>query len=154
MADDVRFVEFFDERFAVPARMNQRLVIRFQRLAAEGADTEDLNEAKAREATIMLDRMIEQSVRPEDRQRFEDVCDREMPNDEELMGFVADVLAAAAGRPTSRPSDSSGGQTSTPPNSGGDSSAAAVVARLEAQGRPDLALIVDMAQTGRSAISA
>jgi hypothetical protein len=151
VSDSVQFVDFFGEQFAAPARMNSRLVIRFQRMAAEGADTADVDEAKAREAAIMLDKMIEQSVRPEDRPRFEDVCDRELPSDEELMKFVADVLAAVAGRPTSRPSDSSDGPTNTRPNSGGDSSLA-VVHRLEERGRPDLALMVTMSQEARSAV--
>ncbi len=145
MSDDVQFAEFFGERFAVPQRINQRLIIRFGRLAAEGADTAATNPAKANEAAILLDRMVEQMVRPEDKDRFEDVCDRERPTDEELMAFIADVMAAVSRRPTSRPSDSSAGPTSTPQNSADDSSSR-VITRLEQQGRPDLALVVAQAQ--------
>lgn len=145
MPDDVQFVEFFGERFAVPARINQRLVIRFSRLAAEGADTSAGDSSKANEAAILLDRMVEQMVRPEDKDRFEDVCDRERPTDEELMEFIASVMKAVSGRPTSRPSDSSAGPTTTAPSSEPDSSSR-VIARLEEQGRPDLALVVAQAQ--------
>ena len=151
MSDSVQFVEFFGERFAVPPRLNQRLVIRFQRKAAEGADTADLDEAKAREAAILLDKMIEQSVRAEDRERFEAVCDRELPSDEELMEFVAKVLAAVAQRPTGRPADSSSGPTSIEPKSVSEPAYLRVVQREEEAGRPDRALMVLMAQEGRSA---
>lgn len=145
-----RFVDFFGEQFQVPDRINQRLVIRFGRLAAEGADTADEDPKKAAEAAILLDRMVEQMVRPEDKDRFEDACDRERVSDEELMRFIAQVMAAVSGRPTSLPSGSSDGQRTTPPSSEAASSSLRVVRRLEESGRPDLALMVEMAQEARS----
>jgi hypothetical protein len=145
VSDTLGFVDFFGERFAVPARINQRLVVKFGRIAAEGGDTEHTDPARALEAAIVLDKMVEQSVRAEDRQRFEDVCDRECPTDEELMGFVASVMAAVSRRPTSPPSGSSGGRTVTPQSAEVDSYSQ-VIEREEAAGRPDRALMVLMAQ--------
>lgn len=151
MSDSVEFVEFFGEQFAAPQRINQRLLIKVSRLAAEGADTEDMDEAKAKAAAIVLDQMIEQCVRAEDKQRFEDICDRERVNDEELMEFVGKVMEVVSGRPTTRPSVSSAGQTVTEPSSG-DASFLRVVERLETSGRPELAYMVEETQKARSAV--
>ncbi len=139
MPDDVQFVEFFGERFAVPERINKRLMYKLARLADEGGDSAQGEGAK------VWDRLLDQMVRPEDLDRFNEVCDRERVQDEELMEFVADVVAATSGRPTSRSSDSSAGPTPTPQNSAGDSSLR-VIARLENQGRPDIAAVVAQAQ--------
>ena len=146
MSDSVQFVEFFGEQFAVPARMNARLRARFFRVAAEGGNTED----QMSEAAILLDKMIEQSVRPEDRKRFDDLCDREMPGDEELMGFVVKVISASAERPTGRPSDSSGGPTIIEQKSVSAQELSAhpslqLIRDLEAQGRADKAQFVKLA---------
>lgn len=156
MSDSVQFVEFFGERFAVPARMNARLKTRFFALAAEGGEGAEVDASKQSEAAILLEKMVQQSVRPEDRKRFDDLCDREMPSDEELMQFLVDVMSAAAERPTGRPSDSSDGQTSTAPKSAtelasSDAPKLTLVQELEAAGRADKAEFVVMAERARSA---
>jgi hypothetical protein len=56
-------------------------------------------------------------------------------------------------RPTSRPSDSSDGPKNTKAKSGAGSSSK-VIRRLEKSGRPDLALMVTMADEVRSVRSA
>ncbi len=69
------------------------------------------------------------------------------------------LVEAETDRPTTRPGDSSPGPKTAPGNSmatsfgpGSDVSAAAerAAARLEAQGRPDLALVVERAQEART----
>jgi hypothetical protein len=69
---------------------------------------------------------------------------------EDLGRLFASLMAAMTGRPTSRPADSSAGPASTTGNSVAASSQRAI-ARLEAAGRPDLALAVVRAQEPRSA---
>lgn len=152
MSDTVQWVEFFGERFAVPARMNARLRVRFMRLAAEGADTAEAES----EAAILLDKMVQSSVRPEDQDRFDALCERECPSDEDLMRFIVNVIAAAAERPTGQPSDSSDGLTIIEPKSESapdslDAPSLRVVRELEAAGRPDKAEFVAMAMRARSA---
>lgn len=134
--------EFFGETFDLPERFNMRLFTRFGTLAQKGMDSSDI------ESVAMIDRLIDQSVRPEDVARFDEVCDRERPDFEELMEFVMGVVAEVTERPTKRPSDSSDGPTSTK-DSSSDVSSLPVIARLEQSGRPDLALMVTKAQDSR-----
>lgn len=135
-------VEFFGETFTVPERFNHRLLTRFAKLARKGVDSDDS------EGMAAIDDLIDQCVMPYDMERFDAVCDRERPSFEELMEFMHDVLEAISARPTGQPSDSSDGLQTTSPNSA-DGSPSAVVARLEQQGRPDLALMVTRAQESR-----
>lgn len=153
MSDTVQWVEFFGERFAVPARMNARLRVRFMRLAAEGADTAEAES----EAAILLDKMVQSSVRPEDQDRFDALCERECPSDEDLMRFIVNVIAAAAERPTGQPSDSSAGLTVTEPKSVSVPASSVqpdlqLVRELEQQGRADKAEFVMMNLRARSAV--
>lgn len=69
---------------------------------------------------------------------------------EDLGRLFAGLMAAMTGRPTSRPAGSSAGPASTTASSV-DASSERAIARLEAQGRPDLALAVVRAQEQRSA---
>ena len=152
MSDTVEFVEFFGEQFRVPQRINARIRQRIAALSAQGMELDE-NDPKAQklaqQAALLIDKMVTGSVRPEDRERFEEVCDRECPSDEELMQFAMDVLAAASGRPTMQPSVSSDGPTIIQQSSEADSSLA-VIHRLEQAGRPDQAYIVQMAQEARA----
>jgi len=127
--------EFFGEVFEAPERFNMRLLSRFGALAKRGVDSEDV------EAVAMIDRLIDQAIRPEDVDRFDEVCDRERPNFDELMEFVMGVVGEVTDRPTQRPSDSSDGPTLTKPSSPADSSLR-VIHRLEEEGRPSIALMV------------
>lgn len=70
-------------------------------------------------------------------------------SNERLADLNRQILEAITGRPTGQPTDSSAGPATTPANSEDASSSPGthpVVARLEAQGRPDLALVVLQAQ--------
>lgn len=136
-------VEFFGERFTPPERFNMRRLTRFATLATKGVDSEDLTGMAA------IDGLIDQCLRPEDVDRFDEVCDRERPTFDELMAFVKDVMEAVTDRPTSLPSGSSDGQQSTNGNSVDDSSSQVITDLLE-RGRPSLALMVEQAQGSKA----
>jgi hypothetical protein len=68
-----------------------------------------------------------------------------LPMETLMSEVVVKVIQVASERPTGRPSDSSAGPTTTQPRSEPDSSSR-VIARLEENGRPDLALVVAQAQ--------
>lgn len=142
-SDSVEFVDFFGERFALPRRFNSRLLWRFMRAADDGIDSESA------EGIVLMDKLLDAVVRPEDHKRFDQVCDRECPDDEQLIEFAMEAVQKIAARPTGRPSDSSDGPRTTSTSSAGDSSSP-VIARLEERGRPDLALIVAQAQESRA----
>lgn len=122
-------VPFLGQEFALPEKFNQRLFLRFSRLAAAGKDTGDAG------AMGVVDELLEQCVRPEDSARFDGLCDEHGASMEELMEFMAKVMAAVSERPTVRPSVLSDGPTTTPPKSGSSSDVA--VTELF-PGRPDL----------------
>lgn len=94
-----------------------------------------------------LNDLVDTCLLPSDMDRFDAVCDRECPSYEQLAAFVASVVRAISERPTKRPSDSSDGSPSTEPVSTVVSSSP-VIRRL--QGRPDLQLMVMMAQEARA----
>lgn len=135
-------VAFFGETFIAPDRINTRRLLRFSAMAARGLDTADTAGMAA------LDGLIDQCLRPEDVQRFDDLCDVKRPAAEELMEFVAEMMAAITDRPTSRPADSSAGPQTIAPKLMDDSSSR-VIADLK--GRPDLQLMVMNAQESRTA---
>lgn len=101
-------IEFFGEQFEVPERINKRLLYKFMALANKGAESDQ------GEGAVVLDKLIDQAVKPEDLDRFNDVCDRERVQDEELLEFLGAVIAAVSERPTSQPSDSLDGPLPTP----------------------------------------
>jgi hypothetical protein len=104
----VASVEFLGEQFEIPERINKRLMVKFAALAAKGAKSDD------GEGNVVMDRVLDQLVRPEDLDRFNDLCDRERPQDEELLEFIGKAFSVLAERPTSQPSDSSDGHVTTP----------------------------------------
>lgn len=69
---------------------------------------------------------------------------------EDLIELTQALTAREANRPTRRRSDSSAGRRKTGGKSKGDSSSP-VTLRLARQGRPDLAIAAEMAQTAREA---
>jgi hypothetical protein len=140
-------VEFAGERFATADKIGLMPLMRFAKVAKAGTDSGDM------EGLAALYDLLQQCVAPEDWARFEAAADRSRADGEELMKVMSDVMEVMAKRPTSRPSDSSAGPTITPPSSEGDSSSR-VARRLEQEGRPDLALVVELAAESRSAISA
>ena len=137
-------VEFFGEQFEVADRIGLMPLMRFAKLAKSGADSADM------EALVVMYDLIEQTVAPSDWPRFQDCADRNRADSDDLMGLVTKAIELISQRPTSRPSDSSDGPPATKLSSTVVSSLP-VKQRLEAQGRPDLALMVLTAQEQRSA---
>lgn len=118
-------------------------------------------------AVLLVKNLMRALVHPDDFAAFWDTARRRRQSQKQLAELNNHVLAALAERPTSRPGDSSPGPTSTTPSSAAvsslpgtarpaaqaaeDAATDRAIARLEAQGRPDLALVVDVAQGRRSA---
>ena len=148
MSDERDTVAFGGEQFVVADAIGLMPLMRFAKVAQAGADSSDLEGLAA-----MYD-LLEQCIHEDDWVRFQKVATRVKADDKALFGVVREVMATVAGRPTRRPSDSSDGPPSTKPNSGDVSSSRSlrVVQRLEDDGRPDLALMVQMAEEARSAV--
>lgn len=137
-------ITFGGEQFTLADKIGLMPLMRFAKAAKAGVDSEDMDGLAA-----MYD-LLHQCIADDQWTRFEAAADRERADGEQLMGVVREALEAMTQRPTSRPSDSSDGSTTTLPNSVGDSSSLAVVHRLEQKGRPDLALMVQMAQEAQA----
>lgn len=135
-------VEFLGEGFTISERIGLMPLMRFAKAAKSGVDTDDLAGL-----TAMYD-LLEQCIAPEDWQKFEEHATKQRADGEQLMGFVAEVMAVITDRPTSRPSDSSAGPSTTPASST-DASSRQVINRFESSGRPDLALMVERTVAGR-----
>lgn len=144
-------VEFHGQQFHVAERVGMIPMMRFasftkrqMRRLADGHEPTGDDEIESLAAAYEL---LEQCVHPVDWERFVDHASAEHLDMEELMEFVGTVMAVVAARPTGRSSDSSDGPRTIEPSSTADSSSPAtgperVIARLNAQGRPDLALMV------------
>lgn len=131
-------VAFAGETFATADKIGLMPLMRFAKVAKAGADAQDMDGLAA------LYDLLKQCIAPADWQRFEDAADRTQAEGDELMAVIGGVFEALSARPTRLPSDSSAGREPTPPKSG-DGSYLRVVERLEQEGRPDRALIVEMA---------
>lgn len=105
-------------------------------------------ETSGTEAIGAVMSMLRAVVHPEDFDEFWSLSKANRQTVDDLTDVVEKLVVAVTERPTQRPSASSRGQRSTGERSEGDSSSR-VVNRLEEQGRPDLALLVQ-----RSAASA
>ncbi len=135
-------VEFGGEAFTTAEKIGLMPLMRFAKVAKAGADAGDMDGLAA------LYDLLKQCIAPSDWARFEAVADRTQAEGDELMAVVGKVFEALSERPTRSPSDSSDGRTSTQ-RSSGDASYLRVVERLEAEGRPELAHVVVMANESR-----
>jgi hypothetical protein len=136
-------VEFKGETFRASDGIGLMSLMRFAHVAQGGTDANDMEGLAA-----MYD-LLEQAIAADDWDRFQRHAMKVKAQGDDLMAVVQKVIQALAARPTSRPSDSSGGPTVTEPKSEAGSSSQ-VVQRLEDRGRPDLALMVTMAQEAAS----
>ena len=144
-----RTVPFGGEDFKVADSIGNMALMRF----AHVAQKKGTNEVEEWAALYDLCSAV---IAAEDWDRFMDVAVREEADDKTLMLLVRKVLTGQTDRPTSRPSDSSDGPESTEQSSVPDSSSPAelhlrVIRRLEEEGRPDKALMVQMARETTSA---
>jgi hypothetical protein len=133
--------DFFGESFRFnPADEYQWELMEFAEAATGGADSELLSGI----AAVM--RLLKSAIHADDWQRFRTSAKTNKARvREHLMPVVWAAFSQPIDRPTGLPSDSSDGQPTTPENSADDSSSR-VIARLEEQGRPDLALVVAQSQ--------
>jgi hypothetical protein len=137
-------VEFCGERFRMAERVGLMPMMRFAKVAKAGVDSDDLDGLAA-----MYD-LLEQCIADDEWARFQAHADKTRADGDELMRVVKDVFEVLSARPTRRPSGSSDGPQTTEPSSTGDSYSQ-VIAREEAAGRPDRALILVQAQEARAA---
>lgn len=101
-------------------------------------------------AMTLIKRSLRACVHEDDFDQFWKLARRNRQTSADLTQIFRQVLEAVTDRPTQQPSDSSDGPVSIGTKSTGGSSSA-VVRRLEAQGRPDLALAVVRAQEAQPA---
>lgn len=137
-------VEFLGRQFTVAEKVGLMPLLRFAKAAKSGLDSADVDGMAA-----MYD-LLQQCIADEEWAVFEDHATRERASDEDLLDVVKKAMAVLSERPTKRPSDSSTGPQTTSLSSE-DALSSRVITRLEQQGRPDLALIVDEAQRNRKA---
>jgi hypothetical protein len=139
----VQSVEFLGERFQIAEQVSTLALMRFAKVASAGVDANDMDGLAA-----MYD-LLEQCIDPTQWHAFQAHADRKRAQADDLLELVREVMPRIAARPTGRPSDSSDGPSAPSEPSVGDSSSR-VIARLERQGRPDLALMVDQARASRA----
>lgn len=142
-------VEFFGETFRVNRVEDYEWqMLEFAKAASSGADSDLLSGAAA------VFEFLEAVIHADDWPQFRATAKKNRAQvTRDLMPIVVAAFTQTTGRPTVRPSDSSDGPTRTKPRSVAGSSSK-VIKRLEKEGRPDLALMVLMADEGRSAVSA
>ena len=132
-------VEFGGETFETAESIGLMALMRFAHVAKGGTDSNDLAGLAA-----MYD-LLEQCFPEAEFERFQQVALRTKAKGDELMGVVGKVIEAISSRPTEQPSVSSAGPQIIAPSSEVDSYSR-VIAREEASGRPDRALMVLLAQ--------
>lgn len=136
-------VTFLGEQFTIADRVSSLAVMRFAKVASSDVDGDDMEGLAA-----MYD-LLEQCIDPAQWRAFQAHADKQRAQSDDLLQLIQEVLPRIAARPTGQPSDSSDGLESSSGSSVDDSSSR-VIARLERQGRPDLALMVDQARASRA----
>jgi hypothetical protein len=139
-------VELFDETFRLnEAEEYEWAMMEFASAAKGGADGDLLSGA-----AIVFD-FLRTVIHEDDWERFRKTAKvNKAQVQRDLMPIVVTAFTREVSRPTERPSVSSDGPSTTKLKSAGGSSSE-VVARLEEQGRPDLALLVSQSEAARSA---
>lgn len=144
---------FIGEVFRVNPDLTDLNLIRFMELAG---DIDEDDEGRARDLVVG---QLQQMVHPDEWEVFLDHSIKHRQHYTDLMVLMKNLIqAVSGGRPTRRHSDSLPGRRKTKTKSKGTSSKQAaggpakqVVRRLEALGRPDLALAVVEADEQRRA---
>lgn len=136
-------IEFEGETFGLHDHVAQMPLLRFGHLARQGKDANEMESLDA------IYEVLCSVIVDQDWERFQRAATRARTDGDELVEFMAAAISKIAKRPTSEPSDSSDGSPITS-DSSADGSSLPVVARLEREGRPDLALIVKQAERFRA----
>lgn len=141
MADD-QTLDFECETFRIADRIGLMPLMQFAHLATEGIDFYDV------QCLATVYDVLRQCIHEDDWARFEAHSTKVRADDQDMMRVVAEAIAVATARPTSQPSDSSDGQPtmSGPSADGSGSQVTSLVERLESQGRPSIAYMVEQAQ--------
>jgi hypothetical protein len=137
-------IEFFGERLKLSEPSDFEFAMMEFAEVAEDLDADTLAGA----AAVM--RILKAVIHPDDVKRFVRLARTNHAQVErDLMPIVVDAFTRETDRPTGQPSESSDGlQPTSAPSA--DVSSLRVIRRLEQQGRPDLALMVDQAQRSRA----
>jgi hypothetical protein len=138
-------VTFHGEAFTVRDVIPEMAIMRFADVAVRGVSSHDM---EGRAAMYVL---LKACLAEDDWPRFEQLAIAKNATHEDYWQVVQDVMVALTERPMERPSDSSDGPTVTSPKSEDDSSSR-VIRKLEAQGRPDWALVVKEVQEQSQAV--
>lgn len=141
-------VELLGKAFTVADEVGTMPLMRFARLAEDGLDADEM------EGLAAVYDLLEQCLDPADWTAFQRHATKTRANTEVLMEFVAEVLAMVGERPTERSSDSSDGPPATEPSSevvSFSQGAQRQIDRLNAEGRPDLALAIRKRQESLTA---
>lgn len=136
-------IPFKGADFVVAESVGLMPLMRFAYLAKSGVDSEGL------EGLAAMYSLLQSTIADDEWDRFVDHASKTRADNDDLMAVVNEAIGAISGRPTVRPSVSSGGPSSTNVSSVGDSSSA-VVRRLEQEGRPSIALMVQREQDSRA----
>lgn len=112
-----------------------------------------IEETDISKAMSLIKNTLRAMVHPDDFDDFWATAKRHRQGTSDLMGLMYAVIETAADRPTEQPADSSDGLPLTSTSSSDDSSSR-VIHRLEQEGRPSLALMVQQAQERGSRASA
>lgn len=131
-SEDVTF-GFFGHQMRVNPTFGELELVDFM----DAAGAVDVNNSAS---FRLLKDLLRSTVHPDDFDAFWKAAKQHRQGVEDLMKIAYQVIEAVTARPTGQPTDSSDGQPSTAANSTGDSSTR-VIRRLEAQGRPDLAVV-------------
>jgi hypothetical protein len=138
-------VEFAGRTFRVADKVGLMPLMRFAHIARQGVDASDMDGLAA------IYDLLRSAIADEDWRAFEDHATDVRADGDELLAIATEAIQVVAARPTVEPSDSSDGQP-TASRSSADGSSSEVIARLEAQGRPSIALMVQQADQGRASL--
>jgi hypothetical protein len=119
--------------------------MRFARLAKDGVDSDEM------EGFAAIYDLLRECIHEDDWDRFEAHASK-VHAGEELMQVVSEAMTLITARPTNQPSDSSDGPQTTSGSSadGFGSPVTSLVERLESQGRPSIAYMVEQAQASQA----
>jgi hypothetical protein len=140
-------LQFEGQSFALATKVGLMPLMRFAHLAQKGIDAADMD------GLVAIYDLLRNVIADEDWGRFEEHASVTRADGDDLLEVVKQAMAAISERPTDRPSDSSDGPQATS-DSSADVSSSPVIHRLEQEGRPSIALMVQQAQEQGSRASA
>lgn len=138
---------FEGRTFRLAGKVGLMPLMKFAHLAKQDVDANEM------EGLVAIYDLLRSVIADEDWAGFEEHASLMRADGDDLMDVVTQAIEAISARPTDRPSDSSAGPSTTSPSSA-ESSSSQVIRRLEEQGRPSIALMVQQAEEFGSRASA